>query len=223
MINKNFFQIIISFAILFLTVSFLNAAEETEKKVTEENSIPLEGPVTTDEIYQKLNEAVDFIKKGIESGEEWEKEFSKADGKFSWKGVFVLPIDSERTTYVSHPYSMILVGMNLSILKDKKTKKSYFKEICAVKEPHGKWLEYFISKPGSETPQIVRKIICVFPIAETKYLVSAEVYDETTSIKDLNARLVEMNQKTEEVTNTEEVSNTEETSSTPEDKEMKSE
>jgi cytochrome c len=133
------------------------------------------------EIVQKVNEAIDYIKN---NGEKVLSEFNDPNGKWVWGGTYVFIMKCENTALATHPIKPKLIGRDLSGLKDKNG-NYFFTQLCeAAKNPTGGWTEYLWPKPGEKQPS--RKISFCKAIPGTGYQAGAGLYDETVSMKELN-------------------------------------
>ncbi len=162
-----------TFLTTFLLLFFFSSA------LADQNTI-------ADKICSKLSQANSFIQSA--SGDDnWKEKFNKIEGDFFWKGNYVLPIDIASKSYAAHPYSKALIGLDMTILKCKKTGKSFFEEILKVPQrSNGSWIEYWWTMPNKNPSEYFRKVICVKPVKDTNFLVVAGFYDETVSLQELN-------------------------------------
>ncbi len=109
----------------------------------------------------------------------------KEENRFVWKNsyVFVICCECEPKTAVAHPIKPKLVGMDQSVLKDKKG-KLFFLEFCKIAETTGEgWVEYFWPKVGEE--EASRKVTFVKKVPDTDLIVGAGVYNNGLSSKSL--------------------------------------
>ena len=136
---------------------------------------------TADEVVAKVKEAAAAVKAG---GDASLAEFDKKDGKWAWKDSYVFVMDCTAGVMKAHPNEKVK-GMKLTDLKDKATGKEFGTALCdAAKKAHGGWVEYLWNKPGAEGN--FRKVSYV--MAAGSYAVSAGVYDDKLTAKDLEAK-----------------------------------
>ena len=140
------------------------------------------GAATVREVYEKVAEAATFLSKNGESGL---NEFQKPNGRFVWKNTHVEVTKCIDNYCLPSPKSED-VGLNMSTLKCYKTGKFYVLELCneAMYNPKGVWIEHWQPKPGFDKPQ--RKVSFMMPAANTDYQVVSSVYDDSTSLEELN-------------------------------------
>jgi hypothetical protein len=140
------------------------------------------GAATAAEVYEKVAEAAAFLSKTGESGL---SEFQKSNGRFVWKNTHVEVTRCIDNYCLPGPKSKD-VGLNMSKLKCYKTGKLYILELCneAMYNPKGAWIEYWHPKPGFDKPQ--RKVSFMMPVANTDYQVVSGIYDDSTTLEQLN-------------------------------------
>lgn len=138
---------------------------------------------TVDEVYEKVLEGVQVVQ---ELGEEALPAFNKKGGEFAWKDTFLGVVDCEKGLLVGTPLDNIR-GMSSDILKGKKTGRLVLKEACENINPSGLWVEYWW--PNQNTGQVERRLSFAVPASGTPYLVAGSIWDETTSVDELNKSL----------------------------------
>ena len=140
------------------------------------------GAATVREVYEKVVDAATVLSKNGESGL---KELQKPNGRFVWKNTQVEVTKCIDNYCLPSPKSKD-VGLNMSRLKCYKTGKFYILELCneAMYNPKGAWIEYWHPKPGFDKPQ--RKVSFMMPAANTDYQVVSSIYDDSTTIEELN-------------------------------------
>jgi len=137
---------------------------------------------TADEVVGKVKEAAAAVK--ASSADVVLSEFDKKDGKWAWKDTYVWVLDCTAGAVKAHPNEKVK-GMKLADLKDKATDKEIGTALCdATKKTHGGWVEYLWTKPGAEGNH--RKVAYV--LAAGNYAVSAGVYDDKLTAKELEAK-----------------------------------
>lgn len=144
--------------------------------------------VTPEEVYDLILKAVPVIE---QLGEEGLAAFNDPQGEFSLKDTYVIVIDCAKMVMAAHPNKK-LIGMDLSNSLDKNPdpakRKNPNLECCTVaNNPNGGWTEYYWEKLGEDQPK--RKIGFTLKVPGTDYILVAGIYDDTTSIDELNAQL----------------------------------
>jgi hypothetical protein len=140
------------------------------------------GAATATEVYEKVKEAAAYLTRTGESGL---IEFQKPNGRFVWKNTYVGVTKCIDNYCLPSPKSKD-VGLNMSKLKCYKTGKFYILELCneAMYNPNGAWIEYWHPRPGFDKPQ--RKVSFMMPVANTDYQVVSGIYDDSTTLEELN-------------------------------------
>lgn len=108
--------------------------------------------------------------------------------EFIWKDSYVWAINCNEKKVAAHPNKK-LIDLDFSKLYDKNTdsakRKMHVMEMCGgVNNPYGIWVEYWWEKLGEEKP--ARKISFMIQVPGQPYQVTAGIYDDTTSIEELN-------------------------------------
>jgi hypothetical protein len=140
------------------------------------------GAATVKEVYEKVAEAAAFLS---ENGESGLNEFQKPNGKFVWKNTYVEVTKCIDNYCLPSPKSKD-VGLNFSRLKCYITGKFYIMDLCieAMHNPKGAWIEYWYPRAGFDQPQ--RRVSFMMPAANTDYQVVSSVYDDSTTLEELN-------------------------------------
>lgn len=140
------------------------------------------GAATVREVYEKVAEAAAFLS---ENGESGLNEFQKPYGRFAWKSTYVEVTRCIDNICLPNPKSKD-VGLNFWRLKCYITGKFYIIDLCseAMHNPKGAWIEYWYPRAGSDQPQ--RRVSFMMPAANTDYQVVASVYDDSTTLEELN-------------------------------------
>jgi hypothetical protein len=140
------------------------------------------GAATVKEVYEKVAEAAAFLS---ENGESGLAEFQKPHGRFVWKNTYVEVTKCIDNYCLPSPKSKD-VGLNFSRLKCYITGKFYIMNLCkeAMNNPKGAWIEYWYPRPGYD--QAHRRVSFMMPAANTDYQVVSSVYDESTTLEELN-------------------------------------
>ena len=167
---------LIGTVVLMLCVSLINTPVCAEEKATPE------------EVYTLILKAVPVVE---ELGEAGLEAFKDPKGEFVYKDTYVLVLDCANMVLVAHPNKK-LIGLDLKNNFDKNPdpakRKQHDREICQVSQrPNGGWVEYYWEKLGSTEPS--RKISFTIRAPGTDYALVAGIYDETTSVDQLNASL----------------------------------
>ena len=161
---------------LFLSLSLVCAPSYAGEKAT------------ADEVYELIIKAVPVVE---ELGEPGLDAFKDPKGEFVYKDTYVLALDCTNMVLVAHPNNK-LIGLDLKNNQDKNPdpakRKNHDREICQVsKQPNGGWVEYYWEKLGSGQP--ARKISFAIQVPGTDYTLVSGIYDDATSVDELNASL----------------------------------
>ena len=129
------------------------------------------------------NDVYDLVTKAYPVVETLKEEslvaFNNPKGEFIYKDTYVYVMQCPEYV-VAHPYA-------IDKLKGKDLREKYPFQITLCEggqNPQGTWVEYSWPKPGSQEP--ARKIAFVISVKGTPYTIAAGIYDETTSIEELN-------------------------------------
>jgi cytochrome c len=144
-----------------------------------------EEKATPQEVYELILKAVPVIESLGEAGLE---AFKDPKGEFVYKDTYVLVLDCAGMVLAAHPNNK-LIGLDLKKNLDKNPdpakRKNHDQEICVTgKNPNGGWVEYYWEKLGESTPS--RKISFALQVPGTDYTLVAGIYDENTSVDELN-------------------------------------
>lgn len=165
-------------SISFLVVFFLSMA----------GSGLADGKATPQEVYQMVINAATMVES---LGEEGINALSDTK-EFVWKDSYVWAVNCSEGKVAAHPNKK-LIGLDLSKIYDKNPDESKRKlhnlEMCkGAKNPYGVWVEYWWEKLGETKP--ARKISFMIQVPGQPYQVTAGIYDEKTSIEELNTIIV---------------------------------
>ena len=140
------------------------------------------GAATVREVYEKVTEAVAFLS---ENGESGLNEFQKHNGRFVWKNTYVEVTKCIDNYCLPNPKSKD-IGLNLLRLKCYVSGKFYIIDLCteAMHKPKGAWIEYWYPRAGLDKPQ--RRVGFMMPATGTDYQVVASVWDDSTTLEELN-------------------------------------
>jgi len=143
---------------------------------------------TPEEVYELILKAMPVLE---ELGEEGLAAFNDPKGEFFYKDTYVIVIDCAKMVMAAHPNNKF-IGIDLKNHMDKNPdpakRKNPNVECCEVsKNPNGGWTEYYWEKLGETTPK--RKIGFTIKVPGTDYILVAGIYDDVTSIDELNAQL----------------------------------
>ncbi len=111
--------------------------------------------------------------------------------EFVWKDSYVWAVNCAEKKVVAHPNKK-LIGLDLSKLYDKNPDESKRKlhnlELCeGATNANGVWVEYYWEKLGQTEP--ARKIGFMIQVPGQPYQVTAGIYDDTTSIEELQGTI----------------------------------
>lgn len=139
---------------------------------------------TPEEIYEGVLKGVEVLQT---LGEEGLPAFNDTKGEFAWKDTYVQVYNCEAQQIVGHinPALLEWTTEKFAGIKDKKG-NPITKLICdAAKNPNGGWVEYWWPKAG-ET-EASRKITFAIQVPGQPYQVSAGIYDDSMSLKELES------------------------------------
>jgi cytochrome c len=153
-----------------------------------------EEAATPQDVIAKVKEAAAYLAKNGKSGL---KAFDSADSPFVWKGSYVFVYDcAAGIADIAHP---VPATRNKKLDADKDaTGKVVGPELCqAAARPGGGWVEYMWWKPveveGDKNltyaKKISRKVSYMLSVKGQPYEVGAGVYNDTATVKDLDALL----------------------------------
>ena len=139
---------------------------------------------TPEEVYDMVLKSAQMIE---QLGEEGLKALSDTK-EFIWKDSYVWAVNCSEKKLVAHPNKK-LIGLDLSKIYDKNPDESKRKvhnlEMCAgATNPNGIWVEYWWEKLGESKP--ARKVSFMIQVPGQPYQVTAGIYDNTTTIEELN-------------------------------------
>ncbi|MCF8128790.1 MAG: cache domain-containing protein [Deltaproteobacteria bacterium] len=143
-----------------------------------------EEKATPQEVYDMVLKAATVVEQLGPEGLE-----ALSDTKeFIWKDSYVWAVNCSEKKLVAHPNKK-LIGLDLSKVYDKNPDESKRKlhnlEMCeGVSNPNGVWVEYWWEKLGEKKPS--RKISFMIQVPGQPYQVTAGIYDDTTTIEELN-------------------------------------
>lgn len=150
---------------------------------------------TPAEVIAKVKEAAAYLAKNGKSGL---KTFDSADSPFVWKDTYVFVFDCVAgLADVAQPVPKRKPQKKLDEDKDA-TGRVVGPELCkAAARPGGGWIEYMWWKPvkaeGAKqlayAKKISRKVTYTLNVKDQPYQVAAGVYNDTLTVKDLNALL----------------------------------
>ncbi len=138
---------------------------------------------TPQEVYSMVLKAASVLQS---LGKEGLTAFNDPKGEFTWKDTYVQVYNCEARQVVGHPNAKLLTmpPEEWWNVKDKKG-NNLTQNLCkASKDPNGAWVEYWWAKPG-ET-ETSRKVTFIIQVPNTPYQVSAGIYDDKLSIKELS-------------------------------------
>ena len=136
-------------------------------------------PVWAEETATK-EECVAMCKKALavakEKGvDEMLKEIGDINGPFVWKDSYIYAINLDTNRVAAHPIKPILVGKDMSGLKDVHGKMFFVEKINMAKEKGEGWVDYMWPKPGEKTPS--SKTAYVIKVPGAPYAISAGIYN----------------------------------------------
>ncbi len=127
---------------------------------------------TKDECVAMCNKALDIAKtKGVD---EMLRKIGEAKGPFVWKDSYIYAINLDNNQVAAHPIKPVLVGKNLSGIKDINGKMFFVEIINLAKEKGEGWVDYMWPKPGEKKPS--PKDAFVIKVPGAPYAISAGIY-----------------------------------------------
>jgi cytochrome c len=140
------------------------------------------GKAMPQEVYQKVTEAAGFLGR---EGRNGLKEFESPQGRFVWKDTYVWVTECAKNYCFPTPRTGSL-GLNLSQMKCYQTGRLYVLSLCdqVAEYPRGAWVEHWQPKAGFDQPQ--RKVSFMMAVPNSPYQVVADIFDDSTSIEELN-------------------------------------
>lgn len=138
-------------------------------------------PETPQSVVANVHKAVEILKS---QGSAALPELCDPKSEFNNRDAYLFIIDVESSLVVSNPRFPERTGGNIREHLDW-AGKQYGIELCKVAMNGGGWIEFVWPKPG--TNEGVRKISYICPVAGMRYTVCAGIYDDTTTLDELNA------------------------------------
>ncbi len=155
-----------------------------------------EEAATPQEVIVKVKEAAAYLEKNGKSGL---KTFDSADSPFVWKDTYVFVYDCVAgLADVAHPVPATKTKTTKIAADKDATGRVIGPELCkAAARPGGGWFEYMWWKPvkaeGAKhldyAKTMSRKVSYMLSVKGQPYEVGAGVYNDTLTVKDLNALL----------------------------------
>jgi cytochrome c len=137
---------------------------------------------TLEEALARVHEAVELLE---DNGEAALPMINDPSAGFVWKDTYVFVVDCDADRVRANPAFPERVGGDIKQHTDY-AGKQYGLELCkTAARPGGGWLEYVWLKAGGKTP--LRKISYVTSVAGKPYQLGAGIYDEATSVAELDA------------------------------------
>jgi cytochrome c len=140
---------------------------------------------TPEEVVQKVQEAVLYL---AEAGEAGLAKFRGKGSDYVWKDTYVFVSDCDRGVLLAHPIMPEREGQPIAAGPTYDGVTAAWRAVAqceAGRKPGGGWFEYPFPKPGAREPS--RKISYVLAVPGTPYVVGAGVYDEKTTLDELEA------------------------------------
>lgn len=150
---------------------------------------------TPEEAIVKVRAAAAHL---AEHGEAGLATFDKADSPFVWKDSYVFVFDCPGDVIAAHPVAESR-GASISGLRGGDGGAFGIALCAAAEKPGGSWAEYRWRRPAGETGtddlayggDYVRKVSYMLAVEGTPYQVGAGIFDQTTSLEDLDALLAD--------------------------------
>ena len=140
---------------------------------------------TPEEVVQKVQEAVLYL---TEAGEAGLAKFRGKGSDYVWKDTYVFVSDCDKSITLAHPLMPEREGQPIAAGPTYGGVTAAWRASAqceAGRKPGGGWFEYPFPKPGAMDPS--RKISYVLAVPGTPYVVGAGVYDEETTLDELEA------------------------------------
>ncbi len=144
---------------------------------------------TPQKVFNKVVEAVECFKNlGPEATM---KEVSNPKGAFVDGEIYVLVADCELGLTTAHPMAPHLVENKVDMRKITGKKGApFFEQLCKLADNKmGGWAAYWWPKPGEKTPSRKLSFGMKIEIKGKKYMIVSGIYDENTSVEELNKLL----------------------------------
>lgn len=166
---------LVCLALLLSMVASLTATAHAAEKATPQ------------EVYEKVLEAAEVVE---QLGEEGLAAISDTK-EFIWKDSYVWAINCPKGVVAAHP-SKKFIGRDISATTDKNPDESKRKkhnlELCdGASNAYGVWVEYWWERLEDNKP--ARKISFMIQVPGQPFFVTAGIYDDSTSVEELNASL----------------------------------
>jgi cytochrome c len=155
--------------------------------VVPSSTLQAAGPeqATPQEVVQKVQEAVLYL---AEAGEAGLAKFRGKGSDYVWKDTYIFVSDCDKSILLAHPIMPEREGQPIAAGPTYGGVTAAWRASAqceAGRKPGGGWFEYPFPKPGATEPS--RKISYVLAVPETPYVVGAGVYDEETTLTELEA------------------------------------
>lgn len=135
---------------------------------------------TTTEVITKVHKAAQILQ---EDNVKALERLRDNTSEFTWKDTYVFVIDLNSGEVLANPAFREREGGNIREHLDWAGKK-YGLDLCKLGSNGGGWMEYLWPLPG--TDKGIRKLAYVYPVLGTSLLACSGIYDETTSLQELN-------------------------------------
>ncbi len=142
-----------------------------------------QGGATPEEVVDRVKQAARQLAREGEAGLD---AFRDKDSDYVWKDSYVFVVNCDEGTMAAHPIRPELEGQPLTAIPafGDKSPEQLASEMCeAGRRPEGGWVEYAFPKPGEDQPS--RKVSYDLAVEGTPYVVGAGVYDEDTTVEEL--------------------------------------
>jgi cytochrome c len=137
---------------------------------------------TAQEVVAKVREAASTLSKTDDLAP-----FNQKQGPWVWKDSYIFVFDCDKMVMAAHPTRPDLRGLDMASINDPKGNSTIPnpKALCeAARKPSGAWREYWWAKPGEKEGS--RKVAYALSAKGTPYVVSAGIYDDKATMKELS-------------------------------------
>lgn len=103
------------------------------------------------------------------------KQINDPHGSFVWKDSYIYAINLNNNKVAAHPIKPVLVGKDMSGIKDVNGKMFFVEKINLARDKGEGWVDYMWPKPGEKKPS--SKTAFVIKVPGEPYAISAGVYN----------------------------------------------
>lgn len=167
-------EIIVTLTVLFFITGYGQVFADEKAKATPQK------------VFDKVVEAVECFKNL--GSEATLKEIHNPEGAFVDGEIYLIVASCDTGITLAHPMAPHLVENKVDMFKITGKKGTpFFKKLCMVSDQKmGGWAVYWWPKPDEEKPS--RKLVFAMKtkVKGIKYMIVSGIYDESTSLEELN-------------------------------------